>query len=112
MLEQYWSLAHSVERAYFESTAVQLGFGLCESASSASSTPDPTASLRKRAAIASLTSKPLTQPKKAKGLNSSGSSSSTPLLDKERSEKKKWAGRLEEIGLRAGEHARLFQEAQ
>ena len=64
MLEQYWSLAHSVERAYFESTAVQLGFGLCESVGSTTSAPDPSAPLRKRAAIAGLTAKPLTQPKK------------------------------------------------
>ena len=30
MLEQYWTLCCSVERQYLESTAFQLGFGLCE----------------------------------------------------------------------------------
>ena len=30
MLEQFWLLAGSVGKAFFESTALQLGFGLCE----------------------------------------------------------------------------------
>ena len=30
MLEQYWSLASSIEKAFFASTAQQLGFGLCD----------------------------------------------------------------------------------
>ena len=72
---------------------------------------DPSASLRKRSAIANLTAKPMVQPKRAKTAAQDSSSSSTPLLDKERSEKKRWAVRLEEIGVRAGEHAKLFQEA-
>ena len=112
MLEQFWTLAIAVEKSYFESTAVQLGFGQCETVPTPS--PDPTAPLRKRAANASLSNKSLAPPKKSKGGSkdpSAASSTSTPLFDKERSEKKKWAARLEEIGLRAGEHAKLFMES-
>ena len=111
MLEQFWTLSISVEKAYFESTAVQLGFGLCEKSSSTPSV-DPSASLKKRAAIAYLTAKPFAQPKRSKATVESSSSSSTPLLDKEKSEKKRWAVRLEAIGERAGHHARLFEDAQ
>ena len=111
MLEQFWTLASSVEKAYFESTAVQLGFGLCESAVVARP-EDPTASLRKRAAIAALTSKPVSHPKRSKKGPEEASSSTTPLLDREKSEKRRWAARLEEIGLRAGVHAKLFHEFQ
>ncbi|CAK9037263.1 Uncharacterized protein SCF082_LOCUS22074 [Durusdinium trenchii] len=88
MLEQFWTLSISVEKAYFESTAVQLGFGLCEKSSSTPSV-DPSASLKKRAAIANLTAKPFAQPKRSKATVESSSSSSTPLLDKEKSEKKR-----------------------
>ena len=111
MLEQFWTLASSVEKAYFESTAVQLGFGLCESAVVARP-EDPTASLRKRAAIAALTLKPVSHPKRSKKGPEEASSSTTPLLDREKSEKRRWAARLEEIGLRAGVHAKLFHEFQ
>eukprot|EP00913_Durusdinium_trenchii_P003180 g2940.t1 len=111
MLEQFWILATSVEKAYFESTAVQLGFGLCEAASPPSGSA-PIDSLRKRAAIANLSKPAFSQPKKSKKSATEASSSSTPLLDREKSEKKKWAARLEEIGLRAGAHAKLFSEFQ
>ena len=111
MLEQFWILATSVEKAYFESTAVQLGFGLCE-ATAAPPGPRPIDSLRKRAAIANLSKPSISQPKKSKRCSGEPSSSSTPLLHREKSEKKKWAARLEEIGLRAGSHAKLFSEFQ
>ena len=80
MLEQFWTLSMSIKKAYFESTALQLGFGLCELAgSSSSSSTDPSATLRKRSAIANLTAQPMVQPKRAKTATQDSSSSSTPL---------------------------------
>lgn len=109
MLEQFWSLTCSVERAYLESTSVQLGFGLCEYSSKPVQL-DESASLRKQSAIAALLKPTVRPPKKVK-VDSTASTSSTPLLDKERNLKWKWASRLEQIGLRAGSFARLFQES-
>ena len=106
MLEQYWHLCRSAEKLFFESTAVQLGFGMCELASDrgkkALGSEMPTA----LASLAGQHSKP---PKRS----SSGlvkPSTATPLLDKEHGEKLKWAARLEEIGKRAKSHAKLFTE--
>ena len=108
MLEQIWALASAVEKAYFESSAVQIGFGLCERKAPVAT--DPTAVLRKQAAIKGLLHRPTPPPKRMKV--SEPSSSSTPLLDKERNAKWKWAARLEEIGKRAGNHARLFSDPE
>lgn len=108
MLEQFWTLTCSVERAYFESTACQLGFGLCDRTPLLSK-GDPSAALRKQSAIANLLQQKA--PKRAKVV-ASDSSSSAPLLDKERNLKWKWAARLEEIAKRAGPFSRLFQEQE
>ena len=43
MLEQYWSLASSIENAFFESTANQLGFGMCDPVTTALSAETATA---------------------------------------------------------------------
>ena len=108
MLEQFWSLVVSIEKTFFESTAVQLGFGLCER--SLPPTPvDAAARLRKQAAITGLLRQQAPQPKRAK-VDPSSSSSKTPLLDKEKSEKWRWAARLEAIAQRAGQFSRLFKE--
>lgn len=106
MLEQFWSICKASETAFLESTAVQLGFGLCELrepqcvSSRASSA---------QSALAVLTSSSSQAPKRslAGGVKPV---SSTPLLDKEHAEKLKWAARLEAIGQRAGGHAKLFTE--
>ena len=108
MLEQFWALVSSIEKAYFDSTAVQLGFGLCEF------TPqplklDPLAGLRKQSAIAALL-KPAPRPPKRAKVAQPDQASATPLLDKERHAKWHWASRLEAVGRRAGVAARLFQE--
>ena len=106
MLDQFWGLAKSVEKLFFESTTIQLGFGLCEPAQAhrALSAAD---GLRKKAAIQALVQKPLRGPKRLK-LDPEASSSSTPLLDLEQGERHKWAARLEAIGRRAGQWAKLF----
>lgn len=108
MLEQYWSLVVSIEKTFFESTAVQLGFGLCERPLPPTAV-DATARLRKQAAIAGLLRQQVSQPKRAK-VEAPSSSSKTPLLDKEKSEKWRWAARLEDIARRAGNFSRLFKE--
>ena len=81
---------------FFESTALQLGFGLCEN-----KPPDiqgsPLDQLRQSAGVRAL----------LKGL-AQASDSLTPLLDQENNEKAKWAARLEAIGRRAGSAAKLL----
>ena len=110
MLEQFWSLVVSIEKAFFESTAVRLGFGLCER-SIPPTAVDAAARLRKQAAITGLLRQQAPQPKRAK-VDPSTSSSKTPLLDKEKSEKWRWAARLEAIAQRAGSFSRLFKEEE
>ena len=110
LLAQFWSLACSVEKAFFQSMAFQLRFGLCESRVVAPSL-DANATLRKQSAIAALLNRQCAPPKKAK-LSVEPASSATPLLDKEKSERWKWAIRLEAIGKRAGAHAKLFKESE
>ena len=62
----------------------QIGFGLCERKGLAAL--DPTAVLRKQAAIKGLLHRPMPPPKRSK-LSEPTSSSSTPLLDKEKNAK-------------------------
>lgn len=109
MLEQFWSLASKAERVFLESTAVQLGFGQCEGFG-CSAEDSPVAKLRRAAVIKSLLNKP-SAPKKTR-TNVGSSSSNTPLLDAENAEQAKWAARLEAIGKRAGQHAKLFSAEQ
>ena len=104
-LEQFWFLATASEKLYLESTAFQLGFGLCETRS-VQQRPSSISKLRKEAAIRSLVAKPSAPSKKLKVADKS--ESKTPLLDKENAEKARWAARLEAIGRRAGAEAKLF----
>ena len=104
-LEQFWFLATASEKLFLESTAFQLGFGLCETRV-VHQGPSPINKLRKEAAIRSLVAKPSAPSKKLKV--SEERSSNTPLLDKENAEKARWAVRLEAIGRRAGAEAKLF----
>ena len=110
MLEQYWTLACSVEKQFFESRATQLGFGLCE-APVPSISPEA-ARARRLEAIKALTERRVQPPKKAHKTNSSGSQSSTPLLDQENAARLKWEKRLEEIGHRAGSFSKLLVETE
>ena len=105
MLEQFWSLACSVERAFFESTAFQLGFGLCESPTAPISSA--TARARRVGAINALGGRPVNPPRKflKKGAEET---SATPLLDQENAARWKWAARLEEIGRKAGTFSKLL----
>ncbi|CAL1144627.1 unnamed protein product [Cladocopium goreaui] len=94
-----------VERAFFESTANQLGFGLCEA-------PDPpisaaTAKARRAGAIKALSGHPVNPPRKFLKA-SSETPSATPLLDQENAARWKWAARLEEIGRKAGTFSKLL----
>lgn len=104
-LEQFWSLAIASEKVFLQSTANQLGFGLCETRK-ASIENSPVAKLRKQAAIKALVSRPMAPCKKPR--QEKASESSTPLLDQENAEKVRWAGRLEAIGKRAGAEAKLL----
>ena len=104
-LEQFWSLAVAAEKVFFQSTAVQLGFGLCESRVMAIEN-SPVSKLRKQAAIKALVSRPMAPCKKPK--RDHPTESNTPLLDQENAEKVRWAGRLEAIGKRAGAEAKLL----
>ena len=88
----------------------QLGFGLCER-SLPPTAVDAAARLRKQAAITGLLRQQAPQPKRAK-VDPTSSSSKTPLLDKEKSEKWRWAARLEAIAQRAGHFSRLFREEE
>ncbi len=106
MLEQLWPICKATESSFFESTSFQLGFGHCELGSDYVSKGPSTVRAR---AFASLVSPQSKAPKRS----SSGfqkPETNTPLLDKEHAEKLKWAARLEEIGKRAKEHAKLFTE--
>ena len=107
MLEQFWAVAVSVEKMFFESTSLQLGFGLCEHAH-AHRVLSEEASLRKQAAIRALVQKPVRDPKRRKP-DPDIPTGSTPLLDHELAERHRWAAKLEEIGRRAGVRAKLFQ---
>ena len=85
-LEQFWSLVVAAEKGFFQSTATQLGFGLCEHR-------DPPAGgslidkLKKEAAIKSLVSKPMGECKKPR--LDPEVLTNTPLLDKEQAERSK-----------------------
>eukprot|EP00435_Cladocopium_sp_Y103_P069356 s1247_g33.t1 len=107
MLEQYWSLASSIEKAFFESTANQLGFGLCDPVTTALSSE--TASARRARAIRSLLDKPAQQPRKILKKTESDPTA-TPLLNQETAACWKWAAKLEEIGRRAGSCSKLLAD--
>ena len=104
-LEQFWSLIVAAEKGFFQSTALQLGFGLCEHRDlpSEGSLIDK---LKKEAAIRSLVSKPMGECKRPKFDHPVVSN--TPLLDKEQAERAKWGSRLEAIGKRAGGSSKLM----
>ena len=108
MLEQFWLLACSVEKAFFESTAFQLGFGMCEVPETPISSE--TASARRAGAIKALTEKRSQPPKKF--LKSGANQSATPLLDQENAARWKWAARLEEIGRKAGTFSKLLLDTE
>lgn len=107
MLEQYWSIASAIEKAYFASTANQLGFGLCDPLTTALSAE--AAAARHKLAMKSLISKPQQPPRKLLKKESSDASP-TPLLDQENAAKLKWSQKLEEIGKRAGACSKLLQD--
>ena len=107
LLEQFWCIAISIEKLFFESTSTQLGFGLCEPARAHKVLSDSDV-LRKQAAIKALVQKQVKGPKRLK-TEPLGPTGPTPLLDAEQAEKHRWAARLEEIGRRAGPWAKLFQ---
>ena len=107
-VEQFWSIASSVERSFFESTAHQLGFGQCDPMRALASSPE-TARMKRAAAIQDLFQKPVKAPRRASG-QPEPQSSSSPLLDQENAEHHKWAARLEQIGRRAGSFARLWED--
>ena len=109
MLEQFWGVAASIEKMFFESTSVQLGFGICEPAQ-AHRVLSREESFRKQAAIKALLQKPQRDPKRQK-TDPSVSATSTPLLDREQAERHKWAARLEDIGKRAGPFSKLFHQS-
>ena len=106
MLEQFWLLAGSVEKAFFESTALQLGFGLCEM--SAPPISSETARARRVGAIKALTDRSRPPRKILKA--TPDEQSNTPLLDQENAARWKWAARLEEIGKAAGAYSKLLME--
>ena len=107
MLEQYWCVASSIERAFFASTAQQLGFGMCDPITVALSSD--VAKARRSLAIKSLLDKPAQPPRKVLK-NAAQEETSTPLLDLENAARWKWACRLEEIGKRAGDQSKLLQD--
>ena len=109
MLEQFWSLACSVEKNFFESTATQLGFGLCEPVQRKQQAPE-TDRLKRAAAVRDLLSRPLKAPRTQHKSQASIDVSATPLFDQESAERWKWAARLEAIGKRAKGFARLWDE--
>ena len=109
-LENFWSLASKAERLFFESTSFQLGFGLCDNTA-----PEAIGStleqLRQVSGVRALLCAPKAPNKKLKSL-AQASESATPLLDKENSDKAKWAARLEAIGRRAGPAAKLLVQQE
>ena len=110
MLEQFWTLACSVERQFLESRATQLGFGMCEAP--VLSISSEAARARRVDAIKALTERRVQPPKKAHKTMSGSPQSSTPLLDQENAARLKWAKRLEEIGKRAGSFSKLLVETE
>ena len=105
MLEQYWSLASSIEKAFFASTAQQLGFGLCDPLTVTLSSE--AAKARRSLAMRSLVQKPVQPPRKI--LKTPAEEfTSTPLLDQENAARRKWAAKLEDIGKRAGKFSKLL----
>ena len=108
-LEQFWSVASSVEKLFFESTATQLGFGLCEP-SRAHRVLTGTDQLRKSAAIKALVQRPLKAPKLVHSHSAEPSDSVTPLFDQEKAQRNMWAHKLENIGKRAGSSSKLLSE--
>ena len=107
MLEQYWGLASSVEKAFFESTATQLGFGMCDQSIRALSAES--ASARRSLAIKALLEKPAQQPRKLLK-TAQEAQTATPLLDQENAVRVKWAQKLEAIGERAGSCSKLLSD--
>ncbi|CAL1152073.1 unnamed protein product [Cladocopium goreaui] len=105
MLEQFWSLACSVEKAFFESTANQLGFGLCEAPAPPISAVS--AKARRAGAIKALSGKTVNPPRKFLK-TSPEPQSATPLLDQDNAARWKWAARLEEIERKAGTFSKLL----
>ena len=105
MLEQYWSLASSIEKAFFASTAQQLGFGMCDPLSVTLSSE--AAKARRSLAIRALAQKPAQPPRKILK-KPEEEVTSTPLLDQENAARRKWAAKLEDIGKRAGEFSKLL----
>ena len=105
-LETFWSLACSAERVFFESTSFQLGFGKCQKAVIANAVKATDLTGKDRA-VKALLQVPKPPSKKLKQ-TTEASSSNTPLLDHENSEKSKWAKRLEAIGTRAGSESKLL----
>ena len=105
MLEQYWSLASSIEKAFFASTAQQLGFGMCDPLSVTLSSE--AAKARRSLAIRALAQKPAQPPRKILK-KPEEEATSTPLLDQENAARRKWAAKLEDIGKRAGEFSKLL----
>ena len=91
-IEQFWTLAFSVEKPFLESTVTQLGFGLCEAPMPPISAE--TARARRVGAIKALTERPVHPPKKLLK-TATGPASATPLLDQEIAARWKWAARLE-----------------
>ena len=102
MLDQFWGIASSIEKMFFESTALQLGFGLCEP-SQAHQVLSQADKLRKDAAIK------VKAPKRAK-IAPEEQVSATPLLDQENAQRHMWATKLEEIGRRAGQWSKLLTD--
>ena len=110
-LEHFWRLAISAEKVFLQSTCFQLGFGLCEGAL-VEDTEGSVANLRRLATVAPLVKKVIQPSKKFKADKGDEGNSSTPLLDQENAIKVKWAGRLESIGKRAGQFAKLLSEQE
>ena len=108
-LESFWRLACSAEKVFLQSTVFQLGFGLCEAARNQEQ-ESSVANLRRLATVAPLVKKVCQPAKKFKTSNGTEGESVTPLLDQENAVKAKWAGRLEAIGRRAGQFAKLLNE--
>ena len=103
-LQQFWTLATAASQLFLESTSFQLGFGLCDKRP-VTIGDSPVSKLRKEAAIRSLVVKSHPH-KKLKAVEPPATSD--PLLEKENAEKAKWAGRLEAIAKRAGDHSKMF----
>ncbi|CAK8992680.1 Uncharacterized protein SCF082_LOCUS3184 [Durusdinium trenchii] len=111
LLEQFWSLVGSVEKNFFESTAHQIGFGMCEPSGTIALSPD-TARAKRAAAVQDLFKHQTKAPRRVQDAGAGDAVSSTPLLDQENAERRKWAARLEQIGKRAGSASRLWEDPQ